>query len=86
MPLMASARQKLGHQKSIVVHSMGLDEITPLGPATVLEVTPAGIKNYTFEPTAYGFKQCSIEDLQGGDRFMNAKILRLEAMRMNRIL
>lgn len=38
-PLMAGALQRLGLQKALVVHSFGLDELTPLGPSDVIEVT-----------------------------------------------
>jgi len=37
-PLMAAALQRLGLQKALVVHSFGLDELTPLGPSDVIEV------------------------------------------------
>ena len=37
-PLMASSLQRLGLQKALVVHSFGLDELTPLGPSDVIEV------------------------------------------------
>ena len=76
MPLMAAALQKLGHQKSIVVHSMGLDEVSPLGPARFMEVTPESIETYTFDPLDYGFKRCTVDDLKGGDRFVNADMLK----------
>lgn len=44
--LMADALLRLGVQKALVVHSQGLDELTPMGPADVLEVTPAGVTSY----------------------------------------
>lgn len=34
--------QRLGVKKALVVHSMGLDELTPMGPADVVEVTQQG--------------------------------------------
>jgi anthranilate phosphoribosyltransferase len=44
--LMASALQRLGSKKALVVHSNGLDELTPLGDSEILEVTPAGTRSY----------------------------------------
>lgn len=38
-PLMAAALQRLGITKALVVHSMGLDELTPLGDADIVEVS-----------------------------------------------
>jgi anthranilate phosphoribosyltransferase len=44
--LMASTLQRLGVKRALVVHSHGLDELTPLGDAEVLEVTPGGTRTY----------------------------------------
>ena len=44
--LMASALQRLGAKRALVVHSHGLDELTPLGDAELLEVTPHGTRRY----------------------------------------
>lgn len=63
-------------QKALVVHSMGLDELTPMGPADVVEVTPTGITEYSLDPLDVGIKRCNVEDLAGGDAAMNAGILR----------
>jgi anthranilate phosphoribosyltransferase len=39
MPLMAGALQQVGRVEHVVIiHGVGLDEISPLGPATILEV------------------------------------------------
>lgn len=40
--LMAGALARMGVRKALVVHSMGLDELTPMGPADVVEVEAAG--------------------------------------------
>ena len=45
-PLMAAALQQLGARRMLVVHSHGLDELTPIGDAEVLEVTAAGTRTY----------------------------------------
>jgi anthranilate phosphoribosyltransferase len=39
MPLMAGALQEVGRvDHAVVIYGVGLDEISPLGPATILEV------------------------------------------------
>jgi anthranilate phosphoribosyltransferase len=74
--LMADSLMKLGMKKALIVHSMGLDELTPAGPADVVEVTPSGTRAYTFEPKDVDIKPCTLEDLRGGDPTTNARILR----------
>ncbi|GMH38352.1 hypothetical protein BSKO_06236 [Bryopsis sp. KO-2023] len=76
MPLMANSLVQLGTKKALVVHSMGLDELTPIGPADVMEVTPEGTKSYRLDAKDVGIPPCEVEDLKGGDRVLNAKILR----------
>eukprot|EP01025_Chloroclados_australasicus_P018655 TRINITY_DN198_c0_g1_i7.p1 TRINITY_DN198_c0_g1~~TRINITY_DN198_c0_g1_i7.p1 ORF type:complete len:376 (-),score=60.35 TRINITY_DN198_c0_g1_i7:415-1542(-) len=71
-----NALMRLGCKKALVVHSMGLDELTPLGPANVVEVTPQGVKQYETDPLDVGIPRCTVEDLKGGDRQLNAQILR----------
>jgi anthranilate phosphoribosyltransferase len=73
---MADSLMKLGMKKALIVHSMGLDELTPAGPADVVEVTPSGTRAYTFEPKDVDIKPCTLEDLRGGDPTTNARILR----------
>lgn len=63
-------------QKALVVHSMGLDELTPMGPADVVELTPLGISEYSLDPQDVGIKRCKVEDLAGGDATVNAGILK----------
>lgn len=74
--LMADALQRLGMKKALIVHSMGLDELTPMGPADVVEVSAGqNRKRYSLEPLDLGIPRCSVEDLAGGNAEVNAKIL-----------
>ena len=74
--LMADALQRVGVKKALVVHSMGLDELTPMGPADVVEVAAgAARRSYQLEPKDLGIPRCAVEDLAGGDAALNAKIL-----------
>lgn len=73
--LMAEALQKLGMKKALVVNSMGLDELTPMGPADIVEVTPDSLRRYSLDPLTLGIPRCEVADLAGGDAKLNAQIL-----------
>jgi len=73
--LMADALKELGFEKALVVNSMGIDELTPAGPADVVEVTTQGVKEYKVFPKDLGIPSCEIEDLKGGDASVNAQML-----------
>lgn len=45
-PLLGATLQKLGIEKALIVHSQGLDELTPMGDAHVVEVSPSNTKSY----------------------------------------
>jgi len=76
LDIMAETIYNLGTEKSWIVHSEGLDELSPLGPAEVREVTPQGIRAFRIDPLTYGIPRCTLEDLRGGDAEYNATALR----------
>ncbi len=72
-------------EHGVIVHGAGLDEISPLGPSKVIEIrntAAAGqpkqyeTKEFVIDPKEYGFPGCTMEDLRGGDRDENARLLR----------
>ena len=81
MPLLAGALEKIGVvEHAVVIHGVGLDEISPLGPCTVMELKKSGETydrtEWTLDPLDYGIPRCTLEDLVGGDADFNAKALR----------
>jgi anthranilate phosphoribosyltransferase len=74
--LMAHAALRTGIEKTLVVHSMGLDELTPMGPASIVEASSAGVTEYEIDPLDFGISRCDVKDLAGGDAALNARILK----------
>mmetsp|Transcript_6332 Transcript_6332/g.9195 ORF Transcript_6332/g.9195 Transcript_6332/m.9195 type:complete len:355 (+) Transcript_6332:78-1142(+) len=84
--LMAGALKEIGRvDHAVVIHGVGLDEISPLGPATIVEIKNVAPKGeirkyeetkYTFDPLDVGIPRCKVEDLRGGGPEENAEEFR----------
>jgi anthranilate phosphoribosyltransferase len=82
MPLMAGALKQVGRvDHAVIIHGVGLDEISPLGPATILEIkntAPPGqprvydTQQFEFDPLSIGIPRCDVIDLKGGGPEENA--------------
>jgi anthranilate phosphoribosyltransferase len=71
--LIAGALRELGTMHALVVHGEpGLDEVSPLGPTRVVEIHDGTIREWTIEPSRYGYDSVRPEHLAGGSPKENA--------------
>lgn len=69
--------KNLGSKRAIVVHGAdGLDEITTADKTFISEFDGVNIRSYEIVPEEFGLKRASEESLRGGDKVMNARIIR----------
>jgi anthranilate phosphoribosyltransferase len=83
LPLMAGALKQVGRvDHALVIHGVGLDEISPMGAATMIEIkntAPEGEDRVyeeqviKFDPLDVGIPRCKVEDLRGGGPVENAE-------------
>jgi len=74
--LLGGALQALGTVHSLVVHGApGLDEVSPLGATTVLELVDGEARSWMVEPERLGLPPTTVEDLAGGAPAENALIV-----------
>ncbi len=74
---MAQVLHLLGSQHSMVVHGDdGLDELTLGSDTQVWEVRNNDIQSYRISPSELGLPAASLQDIQGGDKADNARLLR----------
>ena len=72
---MAYALKQMGTHRSLVVYGSGLDELSCVGPAKLVEVTQTEVNEFTLDPEQFGLSRCTISDLRGGDAQTNAQLL-----------
>lgn len=71
--VMAETLQSLGRQRAFVIHGEpGLDEATPAGPVTLLDVTADGIRESRIKAEDFGLPPCRLDELEGGGANENA--------------
>ena len=84
LELMAGALKRVGRvDHAVIIHGVGLDEISPLGPATLLEIKNVAeegavekvyeTRTFEFDPESIGIPRCQLEDLKGGGPKENAE-------------
>lgn len=59
-----------------VVHGGGLDELTTTGPSEVIELCDGEIDHFRVDPGELGLEPAVSSDLTGGDRAVNAEVVR----------
>jgi anthranilate phosphoribosyltransferase len=75
VPLLAGALKELGTRHALVVHGTGMDEISPLAPTKVIEIRDGKVKEWTVDPTRFGYADLRAEDLAGGPPDANARVV-----------
>jgi len=86
IPLVAGALKEVGRvDHAVIIHGVGLDEISPLGPSEIVEIkntAQAGEpkqyeeKSFSFDPLDIGVPRCELIDLKGGGPEENAEKFR----------
>lgn len=75
LPVMSDVLMQTGSVRSVVVHSMGLDEISCVGATKIIEISNQEKNEYMIDPLQFGLQRCTITDLHGGDAEVNARLL-----------
>jgi anthranilate phosphoribosyltransferase len=76
LELMAGALGTLGTTHSLLLHGApGMDEISPLGPTTIVEIRGAQLSRWTLDPFEFDFARSTAADLAGADPAANAAVI-----------
>ncbi|MEX0977806.1 MAG: anthranilate phosphoribosyltransferase, partial [Pirellulales bacterium] len=74
--LLAEALLLLGTTRALVVQGEdGLDEVTLSGPTRVTEVTPGGLRNFSWTPSDFGLAPASLDSLRVGGAEESARMI-----------
>lgn len=73
--LLAEVLSRMNVKRALVLHSCGLDELSPIGPAKAILVERDTMQELHIDPAKLGFSPCSLQDLQGGDSDINRDLL-----------
>lgn len=76
LPLIAGALALLGSVRALVVHGEpGMDEVSPLGKTTVLDVREGAVTEWEIDPAWAGYDGIVASDLDGGEPADNAALI-----------
>jgi anthranilate phosphoribosyltransferase len=75
--LIADSLVELGHERAMVVHGApGMDELSPLGPTTIIQLDGGRLDEIEILPADFGWPKYAPEDLNGGEPRENAEQIR----------
>ena len=72
-PLMAAEMAARGRTALVFRGEDGLDELTTTGTSQIWQVSGGEVREFTLDPSDFGIKRASIEQLIGGDAQANAE-------------
>ena len=75
LTIFAEVLKNIGISHAMIVHGSGLDEITVCGKTKVCELKNGSIRNYEINPSDFGIKLSSIDQLKGGCAEENSNII-----------
>jgi len=87
---LAQVLRLLGTDRAVVVHGMGMDEITNTGETSVSELKEGTVRSYRLHPEDFGYGLASAEEIAGGTPEENAlkliKVMKGEKSRARDII
>jgi anthranilate phosphoribosyltransferase len=75
VPFYAELLRNMPLRRALVVHGEGLDELSCIGQVEMMEIAQGEVRKIIFDPTQVGLKNCTLQDLQGGEPKKNAQLL-----------